>query len=248
MIAGSALPAGYARVTSNRCVVTTLERHVDDARMLLAEGTLYDAAARDPAAQPLQGRGIAYAIALPVTRVRAVVRHNRHGGLLATITRDLFLPPTRAPRELETSLRLADAGIATPEVLMYGVATVAGLLRRSDVMTRHVDGGRDLSSFLAPESSDAERRAAWSAVAELVRTLGEQGVRHHDLNVKNILLSGEGSALRAWLLDVDRVTFHAAGDGSARRGNTERLLRSTRKWRDQRGAVVDVDLVARLLD
>ena len=34
---------------------------------------------------------------------RVVVRHNRHGGLLAPLTRDLFRAPTRAPRELRMS-------------------------------------------------------------------------------------------------------------------------------------------------
>src|SRR5439155_892053 len=83
------------------------ESHVEDARALLARGSLYDAASRDRAARPLEGRGIAYAIALPVSGTRAVVRHNRHGGLLAPVTRDLFLPPTRAPYELSTAMRLA---------------------------------------------------------------------------------------------------------------------------------------------
>ena len=52
---------------------------------------------------------------------RAVVRHNRHGGLFAPVTRDLFLPPTRAPHELRTALRLTALGVPTPPVLMYGV-------------------------------------------------------------------------------------------------------------------------------
>ncbi|HET9012983.1 MAG TPA: hypothetical protein VFN38_14250, partial [Gemmatimonadaceae bacterium] len=79
----------------------------DDARALLADGTLYEAAARNLGARALEGRGVSYAIALPVTGSHVVVRHNRHGGLLAGITRDYFLPPTRAPYELAVSLRLA---------------------------------------------------------------------------------------------------------------------------------------------
>jgi len=247
MTLGSAAPAGYVRVSVGRCAVTTLAAHEDDARVLLREGTLYDAARRDQAARPLQGRGVAYAIALPVTGVKAVVRHNRHGGMLASITRDLFLPPTRAPHELATSLRLTAMGIATPDVLMYGIVAAGGLFRRSDVVTREVLGGRDLATVFDAATGESNRSAAWTAAADLVGNLARAGVRHHDLNVKNILLSGDGAGLRAWLLDVDRVSFHPQGDVAVHRANVERLLRSARKWRDERAAVVDLDAVTRLL-
>ena len=75
-------PPGYLRVTVGRCTAVARAELEDDARALLADGPLYAAAARDLAARPLAGRGIAYAVALPVTGARAVVRHNRHGGLL----------------------------------------------------------------------------------------------------------------------------------------------------------------------
>lgn len=247
MTTGSTLPAGYERVHAGRCEVVTLQHHAADARALLAEGTLHHAAARDLAARPLHGRDIAYAIALPVTHVHAVVRHNRHGGLFAPLTRDLFLPPTRAPLELETSLRLAGLGIATPEVLMYGVEWVGPFLCRSDVVTREVEESRDLSAMLAPSESEAKRGAAWMAAAALLRSLRAAGVRHHDLNVKNILLSGEGSAMTATMLDVDRVTFHAPNDPAVHRRNVARLVRSAIKWRDDYGAVVDEASVARML-
>jgi hypothetical protein len=65
------------------------------------------------------------------------------------------------------------------------------------------------------------------------------GVRHHDLNVKNVLIAPGDEARVAWLLDVDRVTFHEAGSADVARGNVRRLLRSSRKWRAERGAVVD---------
>ena len=82
-------PAGYVRVTAGGRVAVALDTHAEDARRMLANGSLYDAAARDPAARALQGRGVAYAVALPASGVHAVVRHNRHGGMLAPLTRDL---------------------------------------------------------------------------------------------------------------------------------------------------------------
>ena len=144
-------PAGYVRVTAGGRVAVALEAHVEDARRMLANGSLYEAAGHDPAARALQGRGVAYAVALPATGVRAVVRHNRHGGVLAPLTRDLFLPPTRAPRELDVSLRLRTLGIATPEILMYGISPAPFPFHRADVVTRELTAGRDLSMFMRPD-------------------------------------------------------------------------------------------------
>src|SRR5690242_4143113 len=242
----AALPAGYERVTAGRCWAVVRADHRADAAAMLAEGTLYEAAARDLAARTFTGRGITYAVALPVSGTRVVVRHNRHGGLLAPLTRDLFLLPTRAPYELAVSLRLASLGVRTPEVVMYGVERVAVGLRRSDVVTREIGGGRDLSTYMVPDVATAERAAAWVAARELVLALNAAGARHHDLNVKNILLAPLDGRLAAWVLDVDRVDFGEPGSAAVRRGNAERLLRSARKWRDVHGAVFDEREIAPL--
>ena len=241
-------PAGYVRVTAGRCSVVARAAHEEDARALLVEGTLYEAAARDLAARPLAGRGVAYAITLPISGRRAVVRHNRHGGMFARITRDLFLPPTRAPYELETSMRLIAAKVRTPPVLMYGVERRFGVLSRADVVTQEIPDGRDLGGYLMPEIAPAERAAAWEATRTLVRSLNAAGARHHDLNVKNILLAPRrsGGGLDAWALDVDRVTFAAPEAASVRVGNAQRLIRSATKWRDTRAAVVDDREIQRL--
>ena len=233
------LPAGYVRVTAGRCMVVARAELEDDARALLIEGTLYEAAARNLGARPLAGRGVAYSIALPVTGSRVVVRHNRHGGLLASLTKDYFLAPTRAPHELAVALKLAEMGVRTPQMLMYGIETVRAVLRRADVMTLEVTGGRDLASYLMPGEVPALRSEAWRATRALVRSLNAAGARHRDLNVKHVLLTDGDGGLVAWVLDVDRVRFGQAQAASVRVGNATRLLQSARKWRDERGAVLD---------
>jgi len=232
-------PAGFVRVTAGECVAVALAAHEEDARRMLHEGSLYEAAARDLGARSLQGRGVAYAVALPATGTRAVVRHNRHGGVLAPLTRDLFLPPTRAPHELAIAQRLRTLGVPTPEVLMYGTSPAPFPFRRADVVTREIEGGRDLSTYMKRGASDVERRAAWEATRTLVQTMNAAGVRHHDLNVKNVLLAPGQHGLAAFLLDVDRVTFGTPGAPGVREGNIARLVRSARKWRNERGAVLD---------
>ena len=234
-------PDGFVRIAVGGCVAVARAEHAADARAMLVDGSLYEAAARDLGARRLEGRGVAYAVALPVTGVRAVVRHNRHGGLLARLTRDLFLPPTRAPHELSVSLRLRERGVRTPDVLMYGVQKVGVLLRRADLVTREVAHGRDLASYMMPGVPEPERAAAWRATRALVRALNAAGARHHDLNVKNVLLapSPGRDELEAWVLDVDRVVFGEGNAASVRVGNATRLQRSARKWRDERGALLD---------
>lgn len=241
-------PAGFARVTAGQCDAVARAEHVEDARLMLAEGSLYEAAARDLSALRLHGRGVAYAISLPATGTRAVVRHNQHGGKLAGITRDLFLPPTRAPRELAVALRLRALGLPTPDVLMYGTSPAPFPFRRADVVTRQIEDGRDLSTFMSSQTPSSEREAAWAATRALVRAMNEAGVRHHDLNVKNVLIAPSERGLTAYLLDVDRVAFGVPGSEAVARGNVERLLRSARKWRDQRGARFDESELAELLE
>jgi hypothetical protein len=242
----TAPPAGFVRVTAGRCAAVVLDSLHDDARILLAEGTLYEAAARDLAARPLSGRGVAYAITLPVSQLRVVVRHNRHGGLLAPLTRDLFLPPTRAPLELAIARRLRELGVPTPEVVMYGIAPAPFPFQRADVVTREIADSRDLAAYMASEVPADERAAAWDATRALVRTMNEAGVRHHDLNVKNVLLAQSDGELTAYLLDVDRVELGVPRSPDIARGNATRLLRSARKWRDERGARFDDREIAAL--
>jgi len=241
-----ATPAGYVRVTAGRCAVVTRDELWHDANALLAEGTLYEAAARNLAARALAGRGVAYAIPLPVSGTRVVVRHNRHGGLLAPMTRDLFLAPTRAPHELDVSLRLAQAQVRTPPVLMYGIERAHGMFRRADVMTAEISGGRDLSAYMSASEDEKSRAQAWAAARSLVRALNAAGARHHDLNVKNILIAPGKVGPEAWVLDVDRIEFGAANDATIAGGNTARLLRSARKWRDKWGAIFDEREIAAL--
>jgi tRNA A-37 threonylcarbamoyl transferase component Bud32 len=130
---------------------------------------------------------------------------------------------------------------------MYGLEPVAVLFRRADVVTQEVERANDLSAYLATGTPAAEREAAWAATRRLVLQMHEAGVRHHDLNVKNVLLARTGDDLGAYLLDVDRVSFGRPSDVRLFERNVRRLLRSARKWRDQRGATFDERELAELV-
>ena len=228
------LPPGYERLLLPHAVaVARTEIAASLRRALVAANgsrmTVLEYAARHRDSRVLRGRGDAYAAPLPAPseNVRVVVRHNRHGGLLAPLTGDLFLPPTRAPHELETSVRLHELGVPTPEVLAFVVYPVRIVFRRVDVLSREIAGGRDFAEILT-SASQADRVAAFAAATALVAVLSRAGARHQDLNAKNILMAS-GSA---FVLDVDRVALGYPPDTALDR-NLERLGRSLRKWRDR---------------
>ena len=239
-------PAGYTRFLLSNADVVALGSCADAVRRAFGDRSLYDYAASHPARRALRGRGAAFAVPLPDGTTRVVVRHSRHGGLLAPVTGDRFLPPTRAPRELDTALRLADAGVATPEVIAYATYPAGGPFRRSDVATREVIGGRDLADVLAVGKGPDDLASVWNATARLLRALERAGARHPDLNIANVLIvSDAGTVARALVLDVDRVTFATPGDRRVGAANLRRLLRSAQKLRSlERIAVSDDELSA----
>ena len=127
----------------------------------------------------------------------------RHGGLLASLTSDLFLAPTRAPYELSVSHRLRDGGVSTPAVLAYVTYAAGPLLRRADVVTREIPNASDLGTLLESGAPAAPPAAAlWDAVAVLVEDLARVGAYHADLNVKNVLVGPDAhGGLRAYAIE-----------------------------------------------
>jgi tRNA A-37 threonylcarbamoyl transferase component Bud32 len=199
--------------------------------------TLHGFAANAPGARPFKGRDVAYALSMPGSETTVVVRHNRHGGALRAITGDLFLRSTRAPRELEIALALSALGVPTPPVVAYAVYPGPAPFARSDVVTEEILDGMDLGEMLLrTEPGTDQRRKAWNATRRLLKRLAAAGVRHHDLNVKNVLLRPAAEdLLGGYILDVDRVEFDCTRR-DAYAGNRARLRRSVQKWRDTRGA------------
>lgn len=235
---------GYVHLDFQGVRIVALDWAAQAVVLALDAGTLHEWAAMQPLREEMRGRGVIYSVELPTVPATAVVvRRNRHGGVLGGLTGEYFLAPTRAPLELVTSLRLAAAGIPTPEVIAYAVYPLWGLLARSDVMTRRLPEGDDAPAAWS-RAGTAERDALLVAMARLLKALARAGAWHADLNLKNIYIAGSDSGLTAYLLDVDRVTFPDGSDIACR--NFKRLARSVRKWRARWGLDFDEDALARL--
>ena len=238
-------PEGYERAAIGDAVVVALGAQFDAVRSALGAGTLYEYASRHESSRSLAGRAVAYAAPLP-NGEPVVVRHNWHGGFFASLTGDRFLPPTRAPYELAASRALAANGVPTPEIVAYVIYRAGPFFRRSDVASREIADGRDLGEILAAGSAP-ERRAALDAAAMLIGDLSGCGARHHDLNVKNVLVASAPHGYdrpTAYVLDVDRVEFGRPGDSRITERNLDRFMRSARKWRELHSArIEETDLV-----
>jgi hypothetical protein len=242
--------AGYVRFEVNGVRIVVREWGEAAIREQLTYGTLYDWAAAQHSPDLMQGRGVNYGVMFPAGveppgPTAVVVRRNRHGGMLRFLTKDNFIQPTRALLELETSIRLAAAGVSTPEVIACVVYPIAGVFARSDVMTRRLPEGVDFPAAWR-NADQSVRQLLLAEVAAQLRSLAMAGAWHADLNLKNIYIAGTITTLKGYVLDVDRVTFPGAGDVSVR--NFRRLARSTRKWRDRWGLDIGEDALERLAD
>jgi tRNA A-37 threonylcarbamoyl transferase component Bud32 len=233
-----ALPPGFESWTftggssaARRDGAAAVRAAVEDA------GSLYRWAEAQPGRRAFAGRGAAYGITLG--SVPAVVRHARHGGLLAPLLGDLFAGAPRFHREAALSRRLAEGGVRTP-ALLAGVWYGMGPLHRADVATTQIDGVDLVELFYgdAPPAG-AARTAVLEALGALVRRLHDAGFVHPDLQLKNILLrdsGGAGGRPEAWLLDVDTCR-EIRRDGDADRArNLDRFYRSWSKWNRLREA------------
>ena len=244
------LPDGYERRAVRGVEVVALHWAIDAlAGAVEKHGSLYRWAQAQPVLAAFRGRGVAWATELragvgaaAVTPV--VVRHSRHGGALQRLTGDLFLLPTRAPRELAMSVTLAERGVMTPELVGYAVSPAFGLFARADVMTRRLPEGRDFPDAWTAGQSPKTRTAIIDAVAALMRALAKANAHHPDFNVKNVYIAGQGTACLAYVLDVDVMRLDAPGDVAAL--NFARFARSVRKWNDLHSLGVDDDALVRL--
>ncbi len=233
------LPPGYRRVESRTPLAVVHDSVHDQVAAILRSGTLHEWAASHSDRREYAGRGPVFSAPLE-GGMRVVVRHCRRGGLIAPLLRDLYIPPTPAPRELVISHLLMRSGVPTPPVVGFATYRAGALFRRVDVVTMELVG-RDLADMLASANDAAQRRELVLPVARLIAKLSNAGAWHQDLNIKNILLArsgdGESGELSAFVLDVDRVKFVPAGDPHLHAVALARLRRSMQKHERLHGTV-----------
>ncbi len=181
------------------------------------------AAGRITATAP--GRGSAWFLAGRGPGAPAeVLRHYRRGGLVARALADSYLwtgaEATRPFRELRLLAALEARGLpaARPVAARY---LRHGPWYRADLLTVAIPEARPLALCLeAAVDSDL-----WTRVGATIRAFHDQGIRHADLNARNVLIGADGAV---HLIDFDRGSEAAPDRWCA--ANLARLARSLEKF------------------
>ena len=98
-----------------------------------------------------------------------------------------------------------------------------------DLLTIQVPNSVDFVAFLAAQPTAQQQAAALIAVRDLLAKCASHGVLHKDLNARNILLAHAGDLVRAYLLDVEDISWAPQQVQHVRAANHARLARSLRK-------------------
>jgi len=136
--------------------------------------------------------------------------------------------------EVENSAKMVELGFTTPRIVAAAVYPT-GVLYRADLVTEFVPNARTLADVLfgndesGAETDRDERREALFCARHLIARLSKAGVRHRDLNARNVLIAREAQQVHAILLDLDgcRVEGRSNPADAGRLGR--RLARSIRK-------------------
>ncbi len=154
-----------------------------------------------------------------------LLRHYYRGGLMARLSRDLFLArplaQTRAMAEFSLLGQLRDRGLPVPQPCAARHAR-HGLFYRADILVALIPEARDVADLL--HHAGPLNAAQWQILGRAVRRLHDAQVFHSDLNCHNLMLGKDG---RAWIVDFDKCGFRPGEDWKS--DNLARLLRSLRK-------------------
>lgn len=215
---------------------------------LVRWGSLARAGAHAADTLRLEGRGTVYAVPAPEGG-RWVIRRYRRGGWMAPLLGDRYLRrgPGRPLVETRASEAARARGIATPRVVA-GVVYPSRAFYRADLVTEWIPDARDLASLLFPvdgapgDPSRHDPVALLAGAGSLTVRLARAGIRHRDLNAKNVLVApaGAGPEARFVVLDLDRASVHAPGSLDVRPMGA-RLERSLRKFERRTGHQVPDD-------
>ena len=149
----------------------------DALRDILMRATLHTWASLQPGARAMRGRGTTWATALPSGQPVAV-RHSLHGGILAAITRDLFLDdvavgPTFVPADEPVAVELVAESVADG-VVVDGVVRALPALRNPTI-----------SQLSSPDWIALETIIDESVAREIIpqlKALGAEGIVEYPLN------------------------------------------------------------------
>lgn len=149
------------------------------------------------------GRGGAAVAKVDGLDGRLVIRHFKSGSPFRKILGDQTFQLARPLNELIVSEAARKAGVPTPEC-------VAAVIQKKtmrcsfDIIMREVPEAATLEDWIRGKRT-GDLHPALVAAADSFRKLCGANIYHPDLHAGNILITGEGDALTAWIIDLDRA-------------------------------------------
>lgn len=162
--------------------------------------------------------------------IPAVGKRALHGGLLGPVLGGLYLGRGRALGQLRASVRLARAGVPTPEILAIGSRRVAGCLHAQAIVAREIEGARNLHGLAGERLTGARRREILDRTARVLRDMHDAGFVHADLNLSNLVWGRGPAGETLFVVDLEQGRFAEPIAAGARIRTLARLVRSCEKW------------------
>jgi len=164
---------------------------------------------------------------------RMIIRQYSHGGIFRTITRDIYLFGSRSFRELALTQEIRSLGIPTIEPIGAIHRSILHFLYQPYFLSLEVPHAKDLIQYIqevGPRPAGEElllKRKTIRSAGILLRKFHQAGFFHGDLQLKNILVTGD----QLLLIDFDRSYRRKVLSIRERIKNLLRLNRSVEKWR-----------------
>jgi 3-deoxy-D-manno-octulosonic acid kinase len=154
------------------------------------------------------------------------IRHYRRGGQVGRVIEDAYLwlglRYTRPWREFALTRELHDKGLPVPRPIAAHVVR-HGLWYRGDLMTLRLPGAEPLADVLLAAPMPA---AQWATLGKVLKRFHTLGVRHDDINARNVLRDSRGVF---YVIDFDKAHLLPAGPWQAQ--NLARFRRSLDKFK-----------------
>ena len=155
------------------------------------------------------------------------LRHYRRGGWIGRLLADRYLwlglEHTRPWREFRLTRELHHKGLPVPLPVAAHVERRGGLTYRGDLVTQRLEGARTLADLLA---AGPLPEAQWIQLGRVLRRFHVAGVRHDDINARNVLRDARGAF---YLIDFDKARLLPSGAWQAQ--NLARFRRSLDKFK-----------------
>jgi len=174
-----------------------------------------------------------------------VVRLYAHGGALGPLLGTRFLSAARMLEELRVHIHASLHGVPTSMPIALRVEQ-RGPFVTAHYVTRKLPGAVNLLDFCTGPAAEAglsaeQRRRLARAIAEAVSRMHDAGIRHADLNLKNLLLRETDGDPRVFIIDFDKARLGQPPTLKQRLDNLLRLDRSVLKWAASRRLIGPLD-------